>query len=582
VTRTLADIGAEAAGCTRCRLAEGRTQVVFGVGNPDADVLFIGEAPGFHEDKQGEPFVGAAGQLLTRMLNEVVGIAREDVYICNVLKCLRYNATVQLADRSWERIGRLVRRRYEGSVMSLEPDGTLVPRRVVGWHSTPLAGRRVFRLTYRSARRAGAGQVSIQLTGDHPVLTERGYVEVQNLRLNDRIAVGQGLSDVAMDVVCGSLLGDSSLNSQSAYISFSHSAAQADYAIFKASLLEELRPRYAELVVAAVAGGERSHPIVQVRTLADRALAVLRPDFYGPRKRVPAWVHERLNERMLAFWFMDDGHLRLRPDRPPLAEIAANGFSEEDRGVLVDGLGRMGIAAKSAHGRIHFGVESTEALSEAIAPFAPPSMRYKVHPDIALRIPFDRSRLTPGARRTLYDRVEKQDVTERYRTDTTFYCIDVEGTNNFVTAGGVVHNCRPPGNRDPQDDEIESCTPWLVEQVSLIQPRVIATLGNFATKFVLQTQQGITRMRGRTYGWHGRTVIPTFHPAAVLRGGGESSRQFGEFRDDFELIRDTLAEPRRPAEPQGTGAQRPEPERRSEPVAAPEAEPAVEEQLELF
>ena len=212
MSRTLAEVAAEAAGCTKCRLAEGRTQVVFGVGNPDADVMFIGEAPGFHEDKQGEPFVGAAGQLLTRMVNEVLDMSRDEVYIANVLMC------------------------------------------------------------------------------------------------------------------------------------------------------------------------------------------------------------------------------------------------------------------------------------------------------------------------------------------------------------------RPPGNRDPQEDEIESCTPWLVEKLSLIQPRVIATLGNFATKFVLQTPQGITRMRGRTYPWHGRTVIPTFHPAAVLRGGGESSRQFGEFREDFELIRDTLASMGR--EP--------------EPVRVPEAEPVPEEQLELF
>ncbi len=64
MTRTLVEVAVEAAGCTKCRLAEGRTQVVFGVGNADADVMFIGEAPGFHEDKQGEPFVGAAGQLL--------------------------------------------------------------------------------------------------------------------------------------------------------------------------------------------------------------------------------------------------------------------------------------------------------------------------------------------------------------------------------------------------------------------------------------------------------------------------------------------------------------------------------------
>jgi uracil-DNA glycosylase family 4 len=227
VSRTLAEVAVEAADCTKCRLAEGRTQVVFGVGNADADVMFIGEAPGFHEDKQGEPFVGAAGQLLTRMLGEVVGLAREDVFICNVLKC------------------------------------------------------------------------------------------------------------------------------------------------------------------------------------------------------------------------------------------------------------------------------------------------------------------------------------------------------------------RPPGNRDPQEDEIESCTPWLVEQVSLIQPRVIVTLGNFATKFVLQTAQGITRMRGRAYPWHDRTVVPTFHPAAILRGGGESSRQFLEFRDDFELVRETLAALNREPEPV-TVPEAMTSEPASEPVIVREAEPVPEEQLELF
>jgi uracil-DNA glycosylase family 4 len=238
VTRTLADAATDAADCTRCRLATGRTQVVFGVGDQHADVMFIGEAPGFHEDKQGEPFVGAAGQLLTRMLREVVGLAREDVYICNVLKC------------------------------------------------------------------------------------------------------------------------------------------------------------------------------------------------------------------------------------------------------------------------------------------------------------------------------------------------------------------RPPGNRDPQEDEIESCTPWLVEQVSLIQPRVIATLGNFATKFVLQTAQGITRMRGSAYPWHGRTVIPTFHPAAILRGGGETSRQFAGFRADFELMRDTLATLEQAPDVVGPPAPSREapampvrdaaPPVPSEPVMVPEAEPLPEEQLELF
>ena len=72
--------------CTRCRLHTGRTKLVFGVGNPNADIMFVGEGPGADEDAQGEPFVGRAGQLLNNMIN-AMGIRREDVYIANVVKC---------------------------------------------------------------------------------------------------------------------------------------------------------------------------------------------------------------------------------------------------------------------------------------------------------------------------------------------------------------------------------------------------------------------------------------------------------------------------------------------------------------
>jgi uracil-DNA glycosylase family 4 len=74
------------AGCTKCALAKGRTQVVFGSGSPSADLMFVGEAPGFHEDKQGVPFVGAAGQLLGKLLAGI-GLTRDQVYVANVLKC---------------------------------------------------------------------------------------------------------------------------------------------------------------------------------------------------------------------------------------------------------------------------------------------------------------------------------------------------------------------------------------------------------------------------------------------------------------------------------------------------------------
>jgi uracil-DNA glycosylase len=78
--------GDQVAGCTRCALAATRTQVVFGSGSPTAELMFVGEAPGFHEDKGGVPFVGAAGKLLTKLL-EGIGMSRDDVYICNTVKC---------------------------------------------------------------------------------------------------------------------------------------------------------------------------------------------------------------------------------------------------------------------------------------------------------------------------------------------------------------------------------------------------------------------------------------------------------------------------------------------------------------
>jgi uracil-DNA glycosylase family 4 len=83
-----------------------------------------------------------------------------------------------------------------------------------------------------------------------------------------------------------------------------------------------------------------------------------------------------------------------------------------------------------------------------------------------------------------------------------------------------VLKCRPPGNRDPKPDEIASCRPFLESQVELVGPRVIITLGNFATKLLLQTTDGITKVRGRTYPHGKATLVPTFHPSAALQGGG--------------------------------------------------------------
>jgi uracil-DNA glycosylase family 4 len=278
--------------------------------------------------------------------------------------------------------------------MSVDDQGRLVPRRVTGWHATPLGGRTVHRLTYRSATRAGAGRVGIELTGDHPVLTERGYVRADELTAGDRVATGQAPSrraarDVAQD-----------------------------------------------RVVAAVGGGEPS---------------------------------------------------------------------------LDDGAARAGDAVPVA-----------------------------------------------------FDDVEVEDVTDRTPGDATVFCIDVEDTHNFVTAGGVVHNCRPPGNRDPAPVEIENCQEYLLRQVELIQPKVICTLGNFSTKLLRGDPTGITRVHGRrerrVFGTRAVWLYPIHHPAAALY-----TRSLQDtLREDFARLPAILA---------GPPPEQPDPEPEPEPEPGPQPEP---------
>ena len=101
-----------------------------------------------------------------------------------------------------------------------------------------------------------------------------------------------------------------------------------------------------------------------------------------------------------------------------------------------------------------------------------------------------------------------------------------------------VLKCRPPGNRDPQQDEIDCCKGYLREQIRMIHPDVVVTLGNFATKLLVPTEVGITRMRGQVITWWlGASLIPTFHPAAALRGRPRVKEQMEE---DFPLVRQCL------------------------------------------
>ncbi len=117
----------------------------------------------------------------------------------------------------------------------------------------------------------------------------------------------------------------------------------------------------------------------------------------------------------------------------------------------------------------------------------------------------------------------------------------IELTREQVYIANVV-KCRPPGNRDPLPFEIEQCSPYLEGQLAFIEPSVVVTLGNFATKLLLDTKDGITKLRGQEFAFrdHG-VLIPVFHPSAVLRNGGTALAQA---RADFVVIKRALARAR--------------------------------------
>jgi uracil-DNA glycosylase family 4 len=115
---------------------------------------------------------------------------------------------------------------------------------------------------------------------------------------------------------------------------------------------------------------------------------------------------------------------------------------------------------------------------------------------------------------------------------------ELGATRDRVYIANVV-KCRPPGNRDPQPDEIETCRPWLERQVELIDPVVIVTLGKFAAQLLLDTNEGISRLRGRAHPFRSGVLIPTFHPAYALRGGGEP---LAKMRADLVRAKQVLAE----------------------------------------
>ncbi|NEO27693.1 MAG: hypothetical protein F6K03_12575 [Kamptonema sp. SIO4C4] len=347
--------------CQRCELAGSRTHVVIGRGNPQADILIVGEGPGQHEDEQGLPFVGRSGQLLDKILASVNFDPEKDVYIANMVKCLTAETAV-LTREGYKTIGSIVKQQWQGEVLSLDPQKKLVWRPVTGWYESPLGSRTLYEVKY-------AGQdVGYTATGDHPILTRRGWIPVEDLHAQDLAATGTPMGDFT-------------------------------------SMQQILQ---------------------------------------GIRDRVPKFSSS-----------LTHNFAGQKTDWRPVTKVK---------------------------------------------PSQPES-------------------------------------------SSSVYCIDVAETANFVTPAGVVHNCRPPQNRTPVSEEIAACKPYLLEQIRLIDPKIILFTGATAYKGLTGKKQGITKIRGQWLEWEGRQCMAIFHPAYLLRN---PSREKGKPKwlmwQDIQAVRQKLDE----------------------------------------
>jgi uracil-DNA glycosylase family 4 len=119
--------------------------------------------------------------------------------------------------------------------------------------------------------------------------------------------------------------------------------------------------------------------------------------------------------------------------------------------------------------------------------------------------------------------------------DFPLYNIGVQDDESYVAAGVVSHNCRPPGNRNPEPDELAACAPFLLAQLAAIQPKVILALGSVAAQALLRTREPIGKLRGRVHPFGDAVLVPTFHPAFLLRNPGPEYKRMAY--EDLKLAR---------------------------------------------
>jgi uracil-DNA glycosylase family 4 len=462
-------IAAEVIGCPKCPLAKGRFKAVPGEGPPDARVMLIGEAPGYHENQQGRPFVGQAGQFLEELLG-VAGLKRSEVFITNVVKCfISPRVPIYTADGYKPikdvKLGDLVlthRGRFRKVVYirprEVLPEGSDVVRLTVQEEIGAVGNHRPVRLT---------------VTPEHPFLVDGQWRTAGEIRPGDKLRV---LADRCE--VCGRAY-------FVRYDRYQHRTYRTcSYRCHNRRIFHspEARAKVRRAMVEQYGLGSRDRWSItaraneRTRELVAAGQATLQHLTSEQRRRGRLIVAQRINEGLVKHRI---------------------GYGEYELATILD---RLGVPYQH-----HFTLPDSTLSYD----FCLPEQRILVEAMLGRLL-----KNHVGAY-AFVDLTVVRAETRQTRRDFPLYNIGVEEDESYVAAGLVSHNCRPPGNRDPQPDEIAACSDYLSRQTAALKPRLIVTLGRHSLGRFLPGQP-ISRIHGVPRKVGTVTVFPMYHPAAAL------------------------------------------------------------------
>jgi uracil-DNA glycosylase family 4 len=508
-------------GCRNCKLCEARNTIVFGSGNPQADLVVIGEGPGADEDAQGLPFVGRAGQLLTKML-ESVKLTRDEVFITNAVKCFISPRVLVYTVDGYQpikdlRVGDLV----------LTHRGRFRPVTYVRPQEVLPKGSDVIRLSVKSPDDPKAKPVHMTVTVEHPFLIDGSWRRAADIRPGDRISTLGDRCEVCGRVyfvrydryerrsyhTCSTRCHNKRVFHTSDARDKVRRTLREQYADGRrdaAAITRHANLRHRALVAAGVAriqnltAEERRQGRV---SLAANITAGIRRGVVGFGETELRSILDRLREKYVHLFALPDSTYLFDfclPEHKILIEVRGPSFngSLSARAIVKERLGKQ-------HGYMVLNLWWAQIIDQ---------------PDTIAEI-LSRLLRNHSGDYVFVDAVVMDAELRKTQKDHPLYNIGVDEDESYVAAGVVSHNCRPPGNRNPEADELTACAPFLADQLGVIQPKVILTLGSVATQAMLRTKEPIGKLRGRMHAYGNAVLIPTFHPAFLLRNPGQDYKR---------------------------------------------------------